>query len=98
MNRTDLVAHVSLEAALSKADAARAVDEVFRAIRQVLSDGGELRMAGFATFSVSERPASEGRNPRTGEKITIAASKQVKFKPGLELKRAVNGLHESGRR
>ena len=98
MNRTDLVAHVSSEAALSKADATRAVDAVFRGIREALSDGGELRMAGFGTFSVSERPASEGRNPRTGEKIAIAASKQVKFKPGLELKRAVNGLHESDQR
>jgi DNA-binding protein HU-beta len=55
-----------------------------------LKTGDEVRLVGFGTFSVSERSASEGRNPRTGEKIAIAASKQPKFKPGKLLKDSVN--------
>jgi DNA-binding protein HU-beta len=91
VNRNDLIADVASEAGLSKADATKAVDAVFRGIGAVLGEGGDFRMLGFGTFSVSERPASEGRNPRTGEKVHIAASKQVKFKAGSELKRLVNG-------
>lgn len=53
--------------------------------------GDDVRLIGFGTFSVAQRAATEGRNPRTGEKIQIPASKQPKFKPGKELKEAVNG-------
>jgi DNA-binding protein HU-beta len=63
---------------------------VFDAITDALRSGGEVRLVGFGTFSVSQRRASEGRNPRTGEKIQIPASKQPKFKAGKGLKEAVN--------
>ncbi|WP_138381336.1 HU family DNA-binding protein [Luteithermobacter gelatinilyticus] len=90
MNKNDLIASVASAANISKADAAQAVDGVFNAITESLSSGDEVRLVGFGTFSVAERAASEGRNPRTGEKIQIPASKQPKFKAGKALKDAVN--------
>ncbi len=61
------------------------------AITDALKGGDDVRLTGFGSFSVSARPAREGKNPRTGEKITIAASKAVKFTVGKALKDAVNG-------
>ena len=90
VNKNDLVAAVASAADLSKADAASAVDGVFSSISNALSSGDEVRLVGFGTFSVAQRAASEGRNPRTGEKIQIPASKQPKFKAGKGLKDAVN--------
>lgn len=90
MNKNDLIANVSEAAEMSKADAARAVDSVFDAITSSLSTGNEVRLVGFGTFSTVQRKASEGRNPRTGEKIQIPASIQPKFKAGKGLKEAVN--------
>ncbi|MFV3073416.1 HU family DNA-binding protein [Niveispirillum fermenti] len=90
MNKNDLVAVVAEAAGLSKADANKAVDAVFDGITGALQKGDEVRLVGFGTFAVAERAASEGRNPRTGEKIAIAASKQPKFKPGKGLKDALN--------
>lgn len=90
MNKNDLVRAVAGEANLSKASAERAVDAVFDTITKTLTKGGEARLVGFGTFSVVRRKASEGRNPRTGERIKIAASKQPKFKSGKALKDAVN--------
>ncbi len=90
MNRNDLVAYVSSNADITKADAAKAVDAVLDGITDALKSGSEVRLVGFGTFSVAARAASEGRNPRTGEKIKIPASKQPKFKPGKGLKDALN--------
>lgn len=90
MNKNDLVAVVAEAAGLSKADANKAVDAVFDGITAALQKSDEVRLVGFGTFAVTERAASEGRNPRTGEKINIAASKQPKFKPGKGLKDALN--------
>ena len=90
MNKNDLVATVSNAAGLSKADATKAVDCVFKAITDSLKGGVEVRLVGFGTFNVARRKASEGRNPRTGEKIQIPASNQPKFKAGKGLKDAVN--------
>ena len=90
MNKNDLVAAVASSTGLSKADASKAVDGVFGAITDALNSGDEVRLVGFGTFSVAQRAASEGRNPRTGEKIQIPASKQPKFKAGKGLKDAVN--------
>lgn len=89
MNKNDLVTAVAASAGLSKADAAKAVDGVFDAISGALAGGDDVRLVGFGTFAVSERTASEGRNPRTGETIQIPASKQPKFKAGKGLKDAV---------
>ena len=90
MNKNDLVATVSNKTDLSKADAAAAVDSVFDAISEALTGGEEVRLVGFGTFSITDRRATEGRNPRTGEKIQIKASKQPKFKAGKGLKDSVN--------
>ena len=90
MNKNDLVAEVAGLTELSKADATKAVESVFQSISKSLSGGTEVRLVGFGTFSVARRQASEGRNPRTGEKIFIPASNQPKFKAGKALKIAVN--------
>jgi DNA-binding protein HU-beta len=90
MNKNDLVASVAEGTGLTKADAAKAVESVFDTITGSLKVGTEVRLVGFGTFSVTNRRASEGRNPRTGEKIQIPASKQPKFKAGKGLKDAVN--------
>ena len=90
MNKNDLVAFVADTTELSRADAGKAVDAVFEGITDALKKGDEVRLVGFGTFAVTERAASEGRNPRTGEKIQIAASRQPKFKAGKGLKDVVN--------
>lgn len=92
MNKTDLVAAVAEAADLTKADAGKAVDALFDAIAEALKGGGEVRLIGFGSFAVAERPAGEARNPRTGEKIAVPASRQPKFKPGKGLKDAINGV------
>ena len=75
---------------MTKVNAAGAVDAVFDSITQALQGGNEVRLVGFGTFSVANRAATTGRNPRTGEAINIPASKQPKFKAGKGLKSAVN--------
>lgn len=90
MNKNDLVAAVASESGLSKSDATRAVESVFESITNALKTGSEVRLVGFGTFSITNRKASTGRNPRTGEPIQIPASKQPKFKAGKGLKQAVN--------
>ena len=90
MNKNDLVAAVADSAGLTKADATKAVDAVFDNVTSSLQGGGEVRLVDFGTFSVVDRKATTGRNPRTGETIQIPASKQPKFKAGKGLKDAVN--------
>ena len=90
MNRNELVDAVSGKTDMKKSEASKAVDAVFDAIADALKGGDEVRLVGFGTFSVAARAASEGRNPRTGEKIQIAASKQAKFKPGKGLRDSLN--------
>ena len=90
MNKQELIGSVADASGLSKADASKAVEGVFDAISGALKKGDEVRLVGFGTFSVSKRKASTGRNPRTGEPMTIKASTQPKFKAGKGLKDAVN--------
>ncbi len=90
MNKNDLVAAVAGQTGLSKSDAAKAIDGVTSAITSALQGGTEVRLVGFGTFSVSHRKATTGRNPRTGERIQIAATNVPKFKSGKALKAAVN--------
>jgi len=90
VNKNDLIAAVSSSAGLSKTDATKAVDSVFDNITNTLQSGTEVRLVGFGTFSVAQRKATTGRNPRTGETIQIKASRQPKFKAGKALKEAVN--------
>ena len=84
------VSKVAESADISKQKAASAVDAVIEAIKGSLKSGDDVRLVGFGTFTVSNRAATTGRNPRTGEPIQIPASKQPKFKAGKELKEAVN--------
>jgi DNA-binding protein HU-beta len=91
MNKAELISAVAEESGQTKADAERAVNAVIAVIKQTLKSGGDVRVVGFGTFSVADRAATTGRNPRTGEPIQIKASKMPKFKAGKELKDAVNG-------
>ncbi len=91
MNKHELVTAVAEHTGASKYDASTAIDAVFDAITAALKAGDDVRLVGFGSFSVSSRPAREGRNPRTGETLKIAASKQPKFTAGKGLKDAVNG-------
>ena len=90
MNKNDIVSAVATSTGLSKSDGARAIDSMLASITGALRDGDEVRLPGFGTFSVRQRKASEGRNPRTGEPIQIPASKLPKFKAGKILKEALN--------
>ena len=85
MNKTDLVKAVA-DAGLTKKDAEKAVAAVFGAIEGALAKGDKVQLIGFGTLEVRERAAKEGRNPKTGEKITIAASKVPAFKFGKAYK------------
>ena len=89
MNRTDLIEKIAEGAELSKADSKKAVDAAIEAIKGALAGGDTVSIVGFGTFSVTERGAREGINPRTKEKIQIAAKKMVKFKAGAGLADAV---------
>jgi DNA-binding protein HU-beta len=90
MNKTELVDAVASEAEVTKAEAARAVDAVISAVTKALKKGDTVTLVGFGTFQVRKRAARTGRNPKTGESITIAASKNPTFKAGKALKDAVN--------
>jgi DNA-binding protein HU-beta len=90
MNKQDLISAVSTETALSKNDTARIVEAVFNTITEALKSGGEVRLVGFGTFSVTKRKPAQGRNPRTGEPMPIASTNTPKFRAGKVLKDAVN--------
>jgi DNA-binding protein HU-beta len=89
MNKQELIGQVAENTGLGRAEASRAVEAVFDTISSALQRGDEVRLVGFGTFSCSQRKASTGRNPRTGEPIQIKASSQPKFRPGKALKDAV---------
>jgi DNA-binding protein HU-beta len=90
MNKNDLIAAVADSTSMSKSAAAQAVEATFDTIANALKAGDEVKIIGFGNFTVAKRAASQGRNPRTGETIKIAASKSPKFKAGKGLKDAVN--------
>lgn len=90
MNKTELVAAVAEQAGLSKKDAEAAVKAFTDVVAEALKAGDKIQLVGFGTFEVSERAAREGRNPRTGETMTIEASKTPKLKAGKALKDLVN--------
>ncbi len=90
MNKAELIDMVASAADLSKSSATNVVDSVFSGITNSLKQGESVTLVGFGTFSVSERAARTGRNPRTGEAITIPAARSPKFKAGKALKDALN--------
>lgn len=90
MNKSELIEVVAQSADLSKAAASRAIDAFVASVTDALKEGDPVTLVGFGTFTVRERAARTGRNPRTGESITIPASKTPGFKAGKALKDAVN--------
>ena len=90
MTKAEFIDQVADRAGLSKKDASEAVDAVLETIEGALKRGSDVVFSGFGKFSVSDRAAREGRNPATGEKIKIAATKVPKFSAGAALKKAVN--------
>ena len=85
MNKTDLINAIAAEAGLTTADAAKALIATTAAIANAVKAGDKVTLVGFGTFAPAERPARTGKNPRTGEALTIPAKKVVKFKAGSEL-------------
>ena len=85
MNKTQLIDAIAAEAGLTKVDAKKAVDAFIKTTGEQLKDGEKIALVGFGTFSVSERPARMGRNPKTGEKIEVEKKRVVRFKPGSDL-------------
>ena len=90
MNKSDLTVRVTAQASMYRADAAAAVNALFYTIADALAGGETVTIAGFGTFSTKTRPARQGPNPRTGERIAIAASNRPSFKAGNTLRDAVN--------
>jgi len=90
MNKAELIAAVAEKAELSKKDAEKAVKALTDVISEELVKGEKIQLVGFGTFEVSERAAREGRNPKSGEVMSIPASKTPKFKAGKALKDMVN--------
>lgn len=89
MNKTELIEKIAATAGLTKADSKKALEATLTAVKDALAAGEKVSIIGFGTFSVNERPAREGINPRTKEKVQIAAKKVAKFKAGAELDAAL---------
>lgn len=89
MNKADLIAKIAKDAGISKAVATKALDATLESIKAALKKKDKVTLVGFGTFSVLQRKARKGRNPRTGKEINIPAKKVPKFTPGKELKEAV---------
>ena len=90
MKKTEIMSALAEKTGLTKADVEKVYNATFELIKEELSKGNEMSVAGFGKFKITERAAREGRNPKTGEIIKIAASKSVGFKAGKELKETVN--------
>lgn len=91
MNKTELIEALAAKTDLSKAAAGRAVDALTEIVTETLTQGDSISLIGFGTFSVGQRAARTGRNPKTGAELKIAAAKTPKFSAGAKLKAAVNG-------
>jgi DNA-binding protein HU-beta len=89
MTKADLVSKMASDAGITKALAEKALNSFVSAVTDALGKGDKITLVGFGTFDVAKRSQREGRNPRTGQAITIPASKVVRFKAGNKLKDAV---------
>ena len=90
MNKAELISAIAEHSNLSKADAGRGLEALIKTIESTLKAGDAITLIGFGTFEVKDRAERTGRNPQTGQEITIAAAKIPSFKPGKSLKDAVN--------
>ncbi len=89
MNKSDLVGFIKSSTGMSAGESESALDALIEAAKNELAQGGQVRLVGFGKMFVKDRPERQGRNPKTGDPITLAASKQVMFKPGSKLMAAV---------
>ncbi len=94
MNKTELITETALKTGMTRKDTERVLNMAFGLMTQELTKGEDVKIAGFGNFSVKERAERVGRNPRTGEELTIPATKNVQFKAGKALKDAVEGVAE----
>ncbi|NER40357.1 HU family DNA-binding protein [Bacillus megaterium NBRC 15308 = ATCC 14581] len=92
MNKAELIDAVATKSELTKQDSRKAVDALFETISNTLAKRRKIQLLGFGTFEVRERAERTGRNPQTGEEMTIPASKVPAFKPGKELKESIKSL------
>lgn len=90
MKKSEMISVIAEKTGVSKSEAEKVFNATFDMFKEELAKGEKVSVAGFGTFKISERAAREGRNPLTGEKLQIAASKSVSFKVGTELKKVVN--------
>ena len=90
MNKNELITAMSEKAEMGKVDTEKALKAFIDTVTEELKNGGKVQLVGFGTFEVAERAERQGRNPKTGEAITIPASKSPKFKAGRSLKDIVN--------
>ncbi len=91
MSKAELVEKIADQAKLTKVDAERALNAFITVVTASLKEGEDVALVGFGTFTIGDRAERQGRNPQTGEVITISAKKVVKFKPGKALKEEVGG-------
>ena len=91
MSKAELVEKIADQAKLTKVDAERALNAFITVVTASLKEGEDVALVGFGTFSIGDRAERQGRNPQTGDVITISAKKVVKFKPGKALKEEVGG-------
>lgn len=89
MNKTELINRIASDADISKAEAGRALESVTEAIKRTLKKGDTVQIVGFGTFSVAKRPARTGRNPRTGEAVSVPERRAIKFSPAGRLLDAI---------
>lgn len=90
MNKSEVIDNIAQLTSQSKADSERALEAFVKTVSDSLARGDEVKLIGFGTFAVSERSARVGRNPQTGAEIQIPARKAATFRPGKELKSAIN--------
>jgi DNA-binding protein HU-beta len=90
VNKRELIGEISRETGVNREDAGIVVETMLRQIGDVIARGEEVRLVGFGAFSIGRRKASSGRNPRTGEPISVASVTQPKFRPGSNLKERVS--------
>lgn len=90
MSKTDLVNYIAEETGLTKADATRALEAMMSGVVKGLKESGKVTITGFCTYAAKDKPASTGRNPKTGEAVTIPARTAVTIKAGSKLKDALN--------
>ena len=90
MKKSEMISVIAEKTGVSKSEVEKVFNATFDMFKEELAKGEKVSVAGFGTFKISERAAREGRNPLTGEKLQIAASKSVSFKAGTELKKVVN--------